>query len=610
MRSNFFELGGHSLLSVRLVAKIQKHFAKSISIKSIFETPSLGALALLIEQSEAVLQPISKISEQHTLLSTSFAQQRMWFIDQMQEGRSAEYNMPLALRIFGHFDVDKAVIALKKISQKHQVLRCVYIQTREGLKQVDSKRLITLKYHDLSALPYDEREKKLIELVEQDASTSFRLDTELPIRVQLLKLAFDEQNLNEVALLLNIHHSVSDGWSYQVLLEAFCSYYNFVDPETNPDTPLSIQYADYAHWQHQKMLSGGYNTALKYWQQQLTGAPLCHSLELDMPRQSFKQTQGGRIRGTLSVSQVKAIQALSQSHGITPFMFLHGALALLIARHSGVDDIVIGTPVANRIRYELEPLIGMFVNTLALRVNTAFEQISDYWAHLKDVHLNAQTYQELPFDQVVESLNIPRSEAYNPVFQIMFALDEQFDIGSEHQLKLELVGCDIKAISREGVTAKFDLDVSCHISEQGAELTWTFDRTIFKATHIEQLMRHYSNLLNSLIASANSDCKTLNILSPEEVADLTRGIQGVQQAQPTAKPIHQQFCAMAAAQGNEVAVVHGVEQITYAQLERHANVIASLLKKKCLPQHAVVAIHGNRSIELICSIIGVLKAGG
>ena len=620
VEQDFFELGGHSLLTVRMVGKINREFNKQISVRCVFEHPTIRAMAAEVDMQLPVEanETLHRVAQTGRYLETSFAQQRMWFIHQMQGG-SADYNMPMALKISGVFQRGIASEVLQQIAQRHRVLRCIYQQTPKGLKQLDTGLAIPVESHDLSHLQPTEKQAQLQLLLDDDAGKSFALASELPVRVTLVVLQ-EKTDITpaEVALLFNMHHSVSDGISCQILIREFCVLYNGMvhnnaelsqaDVLALPELP--IQYSDYAYWQQQKMQDGGFDSAVAYWKEQLSGVPLTHSLELVNQRPDIRKPIGERLKQQLTGCDFQQIKTLSQRYQVTPFMLLQGLFALLITRHSNSTDIVMGTPVGNRTQQETEALIGMFVNTIALRLDTHQKSLKEYFAHVKQVHMNGLEHQALPFEQVVDALQIPRSNAYNPIFQVMFTLDSQpgDEWGSDDNV-LCLSECQIQPLSRNSVVAKFDLDLSCQVRDETVSLHWTYDSSLFHGAQIQRMATHFENLLNSLLHEAVTLTSDLNMLSQNEIQHLLGRPEQVIAGNAQQDCVQQLFSRIAAQQPDAIAVEFGESKLSYRALAQQSDALAEYLIGEGTAPNSVVGLYAKRSDQLIVAILGILKAG-
>ncbi|HHL32702.1 MAG TPA: amino acid adenylation domain-containing protein, partial [Oceanospirillales bacterium] len=363
---NFFELGGHSLLSVKLVSEIRQQFKAEISIRDIFEYPQLAQLGRHISQAEgSQLPPIKPVKRKDNKIVPSFAQQRLWFIDQM-DGGSAHYNMPSALRLQGNFKIDVAQQAFTEIIQRHESLRTVFIDDNDGPLQVIQNQFdFTIKTTDLRQLAASKKKQTVMQAIEKDATQAFDLSQDLMLRVSYLKLSDDEG-----ILLFNMHHIASDGWSTGILVNEFVRLYeSILTGKANPLAPLPIQYADYAYWQRNWLQGEVLDKQLNYWDRQLAELPQIHSLPLDYERPQYQTFNGEAYAFKVGADTLKGLQKIVRDKKITLFMLMHAAFSLLLSRYSNNNDIVIGTAVANRRQKELESLIGFFVNTLVLRAD-------------------------------------------------------------------------------------------------------------------------------------------------------------------------------------------------------------------------------------------------
>ena len=426
---NFFSLGGHSLLAVKVVQQVKARLGLELSVKDIFESATIGALAQTLQSAKTQQSgAITAIERSGDLYEVSYSQQRLWVIDQLQGG-SAHYNMFAALKLTESFDVAVAERALSEIINRHEVLRSVYIETPQGVKQqVRPETRFAVKVIEPAA--GDDVQSQLEALVASEANHQFVLDRELMLRVGYI--ATEAAPYPHGVLLFNLHHIASDGWSMAVLQQEFARLYQaFANHKPSPLAPLPIQYVDYAHWQRQQLGGEALQRQVDYWQAHLAEAPLLHTLPLAHERPLNKNVHGEHLTGRLDPRRTAQLAELAKTFELTPFMLVHGVLALVLSRHSNSQDIIIGTPVANRLHGELEDLIGFFVNTLVLRVNTGATNLARYFAELKKVHLDAQQNQDVPFELLIDRLQVPRSGAYNPLVQVMLTTNNEYGQGRE-----------------------------------------------------------------------------------------------------------------------------------------------------------------------------------
>ncbi|TMN45130.1 non-ribosomal peptide synthetase/type I polyketide synthase [Pseudoalteromonas sp. S2755] len=541
----------------------------------------------------------------------SFAQQRLWFIDNLQNG-SPEYNMPMAFDTKGELNLQVLHQVFATILERHEVLRSVYVE-HEGrivqqIRTMDEVNF-TIQVEDLSHLSGNALTDAVTQRMDADITTSFNLESDLMLRVSFLKKTVDTG-----VLLFNMHHIASDGWSVEVLTKEFVTLYHAYHAQLpNPLPPLDVQYADYAQWQKDYLAGDVLEKQLSYWQTQLDEAPAVHSLPLDKARPVTKQQQADVVRGSLPEDIAQKLLAVAKAYELTPFMLLHGALALLLSRHSNSNDIVIGTPVANRKQSELESLIGFFVNTLVLRTNTAHKTLADYLSHIKTVHLGAQTNQDVPFEQLIDHLKVPRSKSYNPLFQIMMTTSTSYGIDDGGMDTFSLPSVELQANASDLIQVKFDLDIDLNISEQGVGLRWTYDLNLFSAHHIEQLNAHLCRLLTEISTLQNDRGVALSeiaMLSDSETHQLVHSINDSELTRSTDHCIHELFEQQAELHPNNIAVVIDEQALTYQQLNEKANQVARYLRANHdIRPDTFVGLCVERSLEMVIGIVGILKAG-
>ena len=613
--ANFFELGGHSLLCIRLVSEIRARCEVEVSVQNVFDHSTLQALAGLIDKgTQTALRPELSVLERDTdKVSVSFAQQRLWFIDNLQGG-SPEYNLPMAFEVEGPFDIALVKQVFTTIIERHEVLRTVYLeQGGETLQHIRdmSEVAFDIEVEDLTHLAGEALEAQVNRFIETDAIRPFDLASDLMLRVSYVKKA-----AGSGVLIFNMHHIASDGWSMAVLFKEFFHLSEaYSRGQANPLAPLDIQYADYAHWQRKYLQGEVLESQLDYWQKQLDELPVVHSLPLDYTRPATKQHQGATVKGELPATIAQKLLNLAKAHKLTPFMLLHGALSLLLSRHSNSSDIVIGTPVANRLQAELEPLIGFFVNMLVLRADTSQETLSEYFAHIRQVHLDAQSNQDVPFEQLIERLKTPRSTAHNPLFQIMMTTDTDYGLNDDADAaSFTLPGAQIRAYQADHIQVKFDIEIDLNINEQGVALDWAYDAGLFSAQHIEQLNAHLCRLLEGLSqmqGQAEQALHVLPLLSPDEIRRQVYDLNSTAMDYPKDKAIHELFEQQAAAHPDHVAVVFEDKQLTYQALNEKANQLARCLKAQHnITPDTLVGLCVERSLEMAIGILAILKAGG
>ncbi|MCF6442787.1 non-ribosomal peptide synthase/polyketide synthase [Pseudoalteromonas luteoviolacea] len=605
--ASFFELGGHSLLAVRMVSEIRRALNVEVSVKALFEAPTIQALEEVVSTSSDFVRPDIKAAERGKHGDElSFAQQRLWFIDQLQ-GESPEYNMPFAFLLSGYFDITAASQSLTAIIARHEILRTVYQEVDgQPLQHVLPCVEFSLTYHDLSSISEEEQTAALNTLLIEEAKRPFDLSKDLLLRCSYVALE-EEKGV----LLFNMHHIASDGWSMALLTNEFTSLYRG-HVTGNPVTlkALPLQYADYAKWQRKFLQGELLEAQLNYWRRQLEDVPITHGLRLDHARPQIKGYEGERLEGKLSKEVSQGLEKLASIHQLTPFMLVHSALSLVLARHSNSSDIVIGTPAANRLQSEVESLIGFFVNTLVLRVNTTAKSLSHYLKHVREVHLGAQSHQDVPFEQLVELLNIPRNTSHTPLFQIM--LTTASDYGLEHSGEdLALPELSLTALSSNQFISLFDIEVDVQFNTKGVQLNWTWDKRLFEASRIAELNQHLQNILTNLSQiTQDASLNELDMLSNQERHYLLHSLNDTAADYASGKCVHELFQRHAELNPDAIAVVYEEESLSYGELNRRSNQLAHYIRNNySAGPDELIGICVERGLDMIVGVLGIMKAG-
>ncbi|AFZ33306.1 non-ribosomal peptide synthetase (plasmid) [Gloeocapsa sp. PCC 7428] len=596
IEDNFFELGGHSLLATRVISQVRRMFGIELPLRRLFETPTIAELALEIAttKSASPLVEITRVDRQEIVLS--FAQQRQWFLSQLHP-ESAFYNIFAALQIDGELDIAILQRSLNEVLARHEVLRTA-VRTIEGQPIVQiSSTTLEFPLLDLSALPASTQAIQARKIIEQEAQQPFKLDQPPLLRVKLLRL--DQSH----ALLLTLHHIAADAWSMGVLVREIVHLYQAYRHDTPPRLlPLPIQYADFAAWQRQ-WLQNVQQTQLNYWRQQLQGANALLELPTDYPRPPVQTGRGGKCRFQLSQELSLALKRLSQKAGCTLFMTLIAAFQVLLYRYSDCEDIIVGTAIANRHYPQVEGLIGFFANTLALRTdlsgNPSFAKLLQ---RVKQVALGAYTHQDLPFEQLIDELQIPRSLSYNPLFQVMFLLQPAAQT-------LAIEGLNWSLIDTDNATAKFDLTLSMSETSDGLVGNFEYSQDLFAHTTIERMVGHWQTLLAAIAQCPQQQIAQLPLLTESEYQIfISQNPQNVK-LDVESFCIHQLFEVQVRANPDAIALVSQSTQITYQELNDRANQLAQYLRRLGVKPETRVGICLERSAELVVGILGILKAG-
>ncbi|HSE25275.1 MAG TPA: condensation domain-containing protein, partial [Pyrinomonadaceae bacterium] len=503
---NFFELGGHSLLATQVVSRLRKAFDLELAVRWIFEAPTVGELAARIEQTtgdadQSNLLPVAL--EQRDRLPLSFAQQRLWFLTQL-EPESPFYNVPLAFHLSGPLDNAALTRALETLVARHETLRTVFDTVDdEPVQRVLPTQPPSLNSIDLTSSLGDSREEAR-KLLRAEAERHFNLKQGPLFRTTLVRL-----NETDHILLLCIHHIVSDGWSASILLRELGVLYDaYTHQQSSPLPELKIQYADYAVWQRNWLSDERMTMHAEFWKGYLAGAPLVLELPADRPRPPVQTFAGADLSLRLPDDLTSSLKALSQRAGVTPFMTLMAAFQLFLSRYCGVEDIVVGTDLANRNRVELEALIGFFVNLLPVRIDLSGNpQFSELLTRVRSTMLDVYAHQEFPFEKLVEELRPERSLRRNPVVQVLFVMQNNV------QHELQLSGVRIEPFKFRDASSRFDLALFVGEAEQEFTALWRYNPDLFDKTTIAKMADQFQNLLASLVTDPSARLNTFDVLT-------------------------------------------------------------------------------------------------
>ena len=546
---------------------------------------------------ESVISPVARSED----LPLSFAQQRMWFIYQMDQQNSA-YNEALTIRLTGRLNIDILEQTINAIIQRHESLRTTFPMVEgKPIQKIDPFLKIKLLVVNLKDIPQEQIDKLIIEELQKP----FDLTQSPLLRCTLFDLGYEDY------ILVNVfHHIIIDGWSKGILFKELSEFYQALLGNSTVDLPeLTIQYADFAVWQRQWLQGEILENQLNYWKKQLTAAPPLLELPTDKPRPANPNFRGHSISFQIDSELTEKLKLLSQKSGATLFMTLLAALNTLLFRYSGQDDILIGTPTANRNRQEIEPLIGFFVNTLVLR--NSLEGNPTFSALLqqaRNVVLEAYANQDVPFEQVVDALEIERSLSYNPLFQVMFAL-QNAPLNS-----LELPHLKAQYLAVEHRRIKFDLSLVLEEieTEQGSYLEgfWEYDSDLFTDERITRMVGHFQTLLKGIVANPQQTVRELPLLTESEKQQLLVEWNQTQTSYPDHYCTHQLFEQQVVKTPGAIAVIDGEKSLTYEQLNQKANQLAHYLQKLGVKTENLVGIYSERSALMIIGFLGILKAGG
>ncbi|MCG6576907.1 non-ribosomal peptide synthetase, partial [Pseudomonas sp. AF32] len=598
---HFFELGGHSLLAMQLISQVRLRLGVELGLAQLFAHPPLKELAQAVAQAgRSTLPEIVRVARNEAL-PLSFAQQRLWFLAQM-EGASSAYHMPAGLRLRGVLDAVALERALDRIVARHEALRTTFVHNQgvEALQRIaPADAGFALLRQDLHA--HTDAEAELHAVAVREASDAFDLENGPLIRGRLIRLG-DEDHV----LLVTMHHIVSDAWSIGVLIKELAGLYEAYRHGLDDPLPaLTVQYADYAVWQRRWLSGEVLQAQCNYWQQTLADAPALLMLPTDRPRPAQQDYTGAALPVAFDANLTAELKALSQRHGVTLYMTLMAAWAALLSRLSGQDDVVIGSPAANRTRSEIEGLIGFFVNTLAVRVDVSgAPTVETLLARVKAQALGAQAHQDLPFEQVVELLKPVRSLSHSPLFQVMLSWQ------TLDSTELVLGDLKLEGLGVANTVAKFDLSLELGELQGQVFGTLEYATALFDASTVQRYLGYFERLLRAMVANEQMPVDRISLLDDTEREHLLVGLNANQAPYPHTQTIHQLFEAQVAARPKAIAVVFEGERLSYAELNRQANQLAHHLIGLGIRPDDRVAICVERSAEMLVGLLAILKAGG
>ncbi|HEU4885849.1 MAG TPA: condensation domain-containing protein, partial [Longimicrobium sp.] len=602
---HFFALGGHSLLAVRVVSRVRQLLGVEVPLAELFRSPVLMELARTIENAARTELPPIEPVDRGGRLPLSFAQQRLWFLERLG-GLGGTYNIPTRLRFQGALDRTALRRALDAIVARHEALRTTVVEVEGGAVQriapVQESRF-QLAEHDLGGDPRAQSE--LRRLLGEEARAPFDLAQGPLIRGRLIRLADDDH-----LLAVTMHHIVSDGWSLGVFTREVGALYDaFRRGEPDPLPPLPVQYADYAAWQRGWVEGDALQAQEEYWTRTLAGAPELLELPTDRPRPARQDHAGSALGIDLGEELTAGLKALGQRHGTTLFMTVLAGWAAVLGRLSRQEDVVIGTPTANRGRIEIEGLIGFFVNTLAVRVDLAGSpSVAEVLTRVRERSLGAQQNQDIPFEQVVELVQPVRSMAHSPLFQVM--LTWQNAAGGGLELPGLTPGSAGSAGSASEAAAKFDL--SLDLSERDGRIVGgvTYATALFDRATVERHVGYLRRALEAMVADERQPMDRLALLPEYERRQLVDAWNATDAEYPADRCIHELFQAQVERTPDAEAVVFEGEGVTYAELNGRANRLAHHLRSLGVGPDARVAVSVERSTEMVVALLAVMKAGG
>ncbi|MFE4337391.1 amino acid adenylation domain-containing protein, partial [Streptomyces sp. NPDC056831] len=607
---NFFELGGHSLLATRVRSRMRELLGAELPLHVLFDRPTVRGLAAALERAgtASALPPVT-VADRRQPLPLSFAQQRLWFLQQLDH-ESAEYNVALPVWLRGEKpDVGALAAALGAVVTRHEVLRTRLVAGSDGIPyQVmdQPSEMFPLALVDVSA----ERDPVAAarELVAADAVLPFDLAADSLIRAMLIRVAPDEH-----VLALSVHHVVFDEWSDEVFRCELASLYEaFREGGPNPLPPLAVQYADFAAWQRQWLSGDVLEAQLAYWTHHLAGVPTLE-LPTDRPRPLVRSTEGAAIPFTVPARTADALRVLSREHGATMFMTLLAAFDVLLSRYAGSEDVVVGTPVANRNSAETEDLIGFFVNTLVMRTDLSGDpSFAELVGRVRETSLAAFAHQDLPFEQLVDDLVGERDRSRTPLFQVIFtyetretgALPGRGDLFGPDELATDFLV--------DSVPAKYDLLLTLGDSDSAGGLVGQlqYSTALFDASTVERMIGHLIGLLETVAADDTRPLSQVPLLSTDEHDRLVAEWADSATPPPVVGGVPALIAERAAQTPDAVALVSGEQQVSYAELMAGANRLAHRLRDAGVGPETIVGLCLDRGADMVTAMLAVWQAGG
>ncbi len=612
LHNSFFELGGHSLLAVKLASKIRESFNIEMPVNKIFETTSIKKLSEeidLIKRSEN-LNPVIKITktDKTTDLELSYAQQRMWFLQRFDPNNIAN-NIFTSFKLIGNLNIDYLNDAIQSIIERHEILRTYYSDNSgKPIQIIEENYESNFDLIDLSNLDDEFQKSEIDKIGNRTSSTIFNLE-----KLPLFKVVLIKIKPNEFVMQLVMHHIISDGWSINILIREIVELYKNKIENNNSSLPeLAIQYSDYAQWEKAWLSGDNLNKQLDFWLNELSNIPEKIDLPLDNPRPPVQTFNGDHVEFSFSKESTKNLVAFAKKHNFTPYMIALAAFKILLHKYSHQDTIVVGSPNANRNKSEIQDLIGFFVNTLVIKTDFKVkDKVIDVLKRVREKTLEANLYQDVPFELLVDKLNTSREMSHSPLFQIAFVFQ------NENEQKLKLPDIEIEPIKSDIKVSKYDLSLYFQIRDEQIFGTVEYNIDLFNKTTIDRIIKHYGVLLSEVTRNPNKRITKLDLLTKEEYNRIIIDSNKTKVVGNYSRCINEVFEDRVNDFPQNTAVTYSefekntlfTNEISYFELNTNANKLANYLIKKGVGPEKIIAISTSRSIDLITSILAVLKTG-
>ncbi len=597
INDNFFELGGHSLLAVRLISRIRAEFSIILDVKAIFEKPTIAQLAKQIDVAEVSLLPVITKAKRPELIPLSYTQERLWFIDKLQG--SHQYHMPAVLSIKGEIDTEILKSALKGVLLRHEVLRTT-------IREIDGKgyqKILSGEDFTVTEVSIEEIERytTLENYIEGEIALDFDLALDYMLRVRLIKISSKEYRL-----VLVMHHIASDGWSIPIFVKELEALYRGLLNETisGLDT-LPVQYADYSIWQRIHLTNQTLEEKLNYWEDQLKGnIPL--SMPVDYAHTSTQSIEGLRYEFEISAKATAQLKAISKEQKSTLFMTLLSAYKILLFKYTGEADITVGSPIANREQIEIAPLIGFFVNTIALRSQLDNKQsFTEILASVRETTLDAYQHQEVPFEKIVDRVEEKRSENKTPIFQTLLTLqnNEQVD-------EIKIGESAIELVPHTTTTTKFELSLDIVEKEKQLAVAIEYNTALYKEETIQRFAKHFSKLIDAICDDIDTPIAKLTILDVEEEKQIVEKFNATTgEIYDSNDTVLELFEQQVQENPTTIAVRYQEKEVSYQALDEKSNQLAHYILKQGIQEKGLIPISMDRSVEMMIGILAILKTG-
>ncbi|MEO2256755.1 non-ribosomal peptide synthase/polyketide synthase [Paenibacillus amylolyticus] len=584
---NFFDLGGHSLRATTLVSKMHKELGVQFPLRDVFRYSTVEEMAVAMERLEVgsfTAIPAAEPSEYYPLSS---AQKRLYILNQL-EGGELSYNIPGTMLLEGQLDRQRFEEAFRGLVARHETLRTGFEMVEgEGVQRIYEEVTFQVEYVQISGEQAEETVRQFVR--------AFDLAKPPLLRVGIAELAPDRH-----ILMFDTHHIVSDGVSMDVLIEEFVHLYS-----GEPLKPLHIQYKDYAVWQQSDNQKAQLAKQEDYWLDMFQGELPVLEMPTDYPRPAMQSYEGRTLQLFMNIEKSEGLKRFAAENGATLYMVLLAAYNVLLHKYSGQEDVVVGTPIAGRNHSDVQPLIGMFVNTLAIRsYPAAGKTFLDYLKEIKETTLGAFEHQNYPFEELVDKVNVARDLRRHPLFDTMFALQ------NTENVEIQLPGLHLSTYASEEIVSKFDLSLDVTEIEDGLEYLFEYATALYKTETVEKLAAHYLQLLESILCNPSATISELDILTAAEKEEI---VGEFNPGQPEVAPVaafHRLFEEQAEHTPEAEAVVYENDRMTYAELNERANRLSATLRASGVGREEIVGILAERSVDLLVAVLAVWKAGG